>query len=260
MIPVLDSLSAQISTLQSKQWVLISGASSAIAKALINKFCADKEHNIIALSRGFDPELTHLANRHQQLKLIETDYSESHILAVTQFISRHQIRLSSVFICNGFLHSEEHKPEKTIASFDSDFFIKQLQVNTLIPTLWLKYLLALKKQFESCFIVVLSARVGSISDNKLGGWYSYRTTKAALNMMLKTAAIEYARHSKQVKLVAFHPGTTDTPLSKPFQANVAAGKLFSTQFVAAQLCTQLAKLEFNGQAQFIDWQGKNVTW
>ena len=107
---------------------------------------------------------------------------------------------------------------------------------------------------------MLSARVGSIGDNHLGGWYAYRASKAALNMLLKTAAIEYSRRSANVKLLSFHPGTTDTPLSKPFQSSVAADKLFTPDFVAAQLIALMTAADIDGQLAFIDWNGQSIDW
>ena len=94
---------------------------------------------------------------------------------------------------------------------------------------------SLIRKSEAPRIAVLSARVGSLGDNELGGWYSYRASKAALNMMMKCAAIEVRRLNKQAKLVAYHPGTVDSPLSKPFQRSVPEGQLFTPQFSAAQL-------------------------
>ena len=107
---------------------------------------------------------------------------------------------------------------------------------------------------------MLSARVGSIADNHLGGWYSYRCAKAALNMGLKSAAIELARRAKGIKLVAFHPGTVDTPLSEPFQKNVAPEKLFEPAFVAERLDEILAAHAADGELSYLDWAGKAVPW
>ena len=107
---------------------------------------------------------------------------------------------------------------------------------------------------------MFSARVGSIEDNRLGGWYSYRASKAALNMMLKSTAIEFARRSKNIKLIAFHPGTTDTTLSEPFQKNVPVGKLFQPSFVAQQLLSILEDVSVDGRASFLDWKGNDIDW
>ena len=133
-----------------------------------------------------------------------------------------------------------------------------MAANTVTPMLWLKHLTTKIKSKNSCKIVIFTARVGSISDNKLGGWYSYRASKAAINMLIKSAAVELARRAKNIKLISFHPGTTDTPLSKPFQKNVPNGKLFTSEFVASQLLNIVENTEVDGQASFLDWQGKTI--
>jgi NAD(P)-dependent dehydrogenase (short-subunit alcohol dehydrogenase family) len=106
----------------------------------------------------------------------------------------------------------------------------------------------------------MSARVGSIGDNRMGGWHSYRASKAALNMVLKNMAIEYGRRAKNVKLIAFHPGTTDTGLSKPFQGAVPNGKLFSAAFVATRLAQLMDNADLDGQLSYIDWDGQPIPW
>ena len=93
-----------------------------------------------------------------------------------------------------------------------------------------------------------------------GGWYSYRSSKAALNMMLKTAAIELARRAKNIKIIAFHPGTTDTPLSRPFQENVSAGKFFTCGFVAKRLLSIIEHIAIDGTVSYLDWQGNSIDW
>jgi NAD(P)-dependent dehydrogenase (short-subunit alcohol dehydrogenase family) len=134
------------------------------------------------------------------------------------------------------------------------------QANTVVPALWLKLLLGVLVGQQPCIVAALSARVGSIADNRMGGWYAYRASKAALNMMLKTFAIEYARRVKNVKLISFHPGTTDTDLSKPFQASVPKEQLFSTAFVADRLAGIMDQAEVDGQLAFLDWDGKPINW
>jgi len=111
-----------------------------------------------------------------------------------------------------------------------------------------------------CVVAVLSARVGSITDNQLGGWYSYRASKAALNMVLKSAAVEYRRRLPRVKLLAFHPGTTDTALSRPFQRGVAPEKLFSPEFVARRLAQLLDQLQPDGELSYLAWDGSSIEW
>ena len=107
---------------------------------------------------------------------------------------------------------------------------------------------------------MLSARVGSIGDNGLGGWYSYRGSKAALNMMLRCAALEMRRVNPAAKIMAYHPGTVDTPLSQPFQASVAPEKLFSPERAAEALDTVLTSLTADGELSYLDWQGETIPW
>ena len=106
----------------------------------------------------------------------------------------------------------------------------------------------------------ISARVGSIGDCAMGGWYSYRASKAALNMLLKTAAIEFSRRAKNIKLIAFHPGTTDSPLSAPFQHSVADDALFTPEFVAERLLSLCDAHAPDGQLSYLDWAGKPIAW
>jgi len=102
--------------------------------------------------------------------------------------------------------------------------------------------------------------VGSISDNRLGGWYSYRASKAAQNQLLKTLAIELARRNPEAIVLALHPGTTDTGLSRPFQANVAQEKLFTPAFVAEQLLNQIMQATVEDTGSFIAWDGQRIAW
>ena len=105
-----------------------------------------------------------------------------------------------------------------------------------------------------------SARVGSINDNKLGGWYGYRASKAALNMMLKCAQIECQRRAKNISLISYHPGTVETELSKPFQSKVPTGKLFSAHFTVTQLLNIIPSLSAENGPHYIDWQGNTIPW
>lgn len=168
--------------------------------------------------------------------------------------------IQKVFICNGRLHDADLQPEKRLEQFNAEDNQSIIHSNALVPMLWVQALLPYLKHAEQCRLVVFSARVGSISDNHLGGWYSYRASKAALNMLLKTAAIEYQRRAPNVSIIAFHPGTTDTPLSRPFQKNVPAENLLTAEFVAKRLLNLLNTLPATNTLQFTDWQGKSIEW
>jgi len=168
--------------------------------------------------------------------------------------------ISRVCICNGILHNENVWPEKRIEDLSSDALIEVFTINSITPLLWLKSLMALVTAPTDCVITIFNARIGSIGDNRSGGWYSYRASKAALNMLLKTAAIEYARRAKNVKLISFHPGTTDTALSRPFQSSVKKENLFTADFVAEHLANIMNTQHVDGKLSFIDWENKAIEW
>ena len=107
---------------------------------------------------------------------------------------------------------------------------------------------------------MFSARIGSIQDNGKGGWYAYRASKAALNMLMITASIEFRRESAKNSFLLFHPGTTDTYLSQPFQKRMADSAIFQTDFVAKQLIMILDNLVYDGEIKFADWKGETIAW
>jgi NAD(P)-dependent dehydrogenase (short-subunit alcohol dehydrogenase family) len=113
---------------------------------------------------------------------------------------------------------------------------------------------------ERSIFATISAKVGSIGDNRLGGWYGYRASKTALNMFMRTVAIEYSRRCPKNIVVTLHPGTTDTRLSKPFQKNVPPEKLFSVDRTVTQLLTVMENLEEGDSGQFFSWDGSRLPW
>ena len=134
------------------------------------------------------------------------------------------------------------------------------EVNTFLPMRVLAALTPLLKRSEAARIAVLSARVGSIGDNRRGGWYTYRGSKAALNMMLKCAALELRRLNPSAKVLAYHPGTVDTPLSEPFQGSVDPSTLLSPERAAEALDKVLAETEPDGELSYLDWRGDVIPW
>ena len=242
-----------------KKTTLIIGANSDIAKAIALKVIEDKDAQLIVLSRNITFYQQAAFNQANVIEI--NNYHEQEIsLAVNTIQEMKTEDISQVFICHGVLHSKAYQPEKRLEDFSADAFTQVMAANTVTPMLWLKHLTTKIKSKNSCKIVIFTARVGSISDNNLGGWYSYRASKAAINMLIKSAAVELARRAKNIKLISFHPGTTDTPLSKPFQKNVPNGKLFTSEFVASQLLNIVENTEVDGQASFLDWQGKTIPW
>ncbi|WP_194944976.1 SDR family NAD(P)-dependent oxidoreductase [Shewanella sp. TC10] len=259
---------------------IIIGASSGIAKAIVKalkqQLChTDNLKQIITISQStaycaIEHNIEHDAKNQLNHLHITSDYSQQSIATICQSLCDIKGHITKVFICNGRLHTihRDNKasqsppiaPEKRLEDISPESMQAIFNSNAIVPLLWLQNLVNLVKGKQQCVISILSARVGSISDNHLGGWYSYRASKSALNMLIKTSAIEYARRAKNCKLIAFHPGTTDTELSKPFQANVPEGKLFSAEFVAKQLLSIHQQLTFDSEAEFLDWQGKTITW
>jgi NAD(P)-dependent dehydrogenase (short-subunit alcohol dehydrogenase family) len=165
-----------------------------------------------------------------------------------------------VIVATGLLHDDASgmRPEKTWRTIDADAMRRSFEINTIGPTLIAKYVLPLLPQDRRTVFAVLSARVGSISDNRLGGWYSYRASKAALNQIIRCFAIELALKRPLAICVGLHPGTVDTALSKPFQSNVADGKLFTTDQSAAHLLDVIAALTPVQSGRLFDWAGREI--
>lgn len=238
---------------------LVLGASGGLAQAIIGELMADPEiGTVIAISRSAAPE--NVSAGTVKPTWIETEYTEPAMAAVVEQLQSFAGRITRVVICHGILHSETLWPEKRLEDICAEALQSVFQANTVVPVLWLKLLHRLLKSKQRCVVAALSARVGSIGDNHLGGWYAYRSSKAALNMMLRTLSIEYGRRVKNVKIISFHPGTTDTALSKPFQASVPSDKLFTPEFVAERLCGIMNEAEIDGQLSYLDWDNKSIPW
>lgn len=164
-----------------------------------------------------------------------------------------------VIVATGLLHDGRQGPEKTYRELDPAWLARTLAVNAIGPALVAKHLLPLMPKQGRTVFAVLSARVGSISDNKLGGWYGYRMAKAAANQLVRTLAIEERRRNDRSIVVGLHPGTVDTSLSKPFQANVRPGTLFTPDRAASQLLDVIDGLKVPDSGKLFDFEGKEVT-
>lgn len=160
-----------------------------------------------------------------------------------------------VLIATGWLHDEQRQPEKRLAELDAAHLLHSYQLNAVGPALLVRALDDGLPRRHPVRFGVLSARVGSISDNRLGGWHSYRASKAALNMLLKNMAIEWDRARKPRIVVGLQPGTTDTALSAPFQRNLAAGQLQSPAFTAERLVRVMRNLEPGDSGRLFDFEG-----
>lgn len=166
--------------------------------------------------------------------------------------------LDLVVVATGLLHGEDKGPEKSTRALDADWMLRNYRINTVGPMLVARHALPKMRRDAKTVFAALSARVGSISDNRLGGWHSYRMAKAALNMGLRNLAIEHARRWPSGLVVGLHPGTVDTGLSKPFQGNVADGKLFDADWAAGEMLRVLDGLGPEATGRVFDYAGERV--
>ena len=149
-------------------------------------------------------------------------------------------------------------PERSFKALDGDALVEMVRINTIGPALIAKHVLPLLPRDRRSVFAALSARVGSIGDNRLGGWHSYRASKAALNMLIRNFAIEMGRTHKQSVVVGLHPGTVDTPLSEPFQSGLPEGQLTDADEAAANLLAVIDSLGPDQSGDIFDWKGERI--
>ena len=230
------------------------GSSGGIGAALIEQLVQSSQvARIHALSRsGRSHPSPKVAN-------LTFDFTEEDSLIAAAQALQEVGPFDLILVATGLLQGEGISPEKNLRALSHDGFAKSFEINTIGPAMTAKYFVPLLRRDEKAVFAALSARVGSISDNRLGGWYAYRASKAALNMVLKTLAIEIGRRFKNQIIVGLHPGTVDTDLSKPFQGNVPEGKLFTAEFSAEKLLDVVDGLSAEDSGNLFDWAGKQVT-
>lgn len=185
---------------------------------------------------------------------------EAEVAAGIEKVRQSTRQLHLVLYCVGVLHQEELQPEKSLQQIQSEHLLRYFQVNSVGAVLLAKHVVPLLKHGDRSVFAAISAKVGSIGDNQLGGWYGYRASKAALNMLMRTTAIEYRRKSPNTLVVMLHPGTTDTRLSKPFQRNVPPDKLFAVERTVTQLLQVIDQLQPDQTGQFFSWDGSCLPW
>jgi NAD(P)-dependent dehydrogenase (short-subunit alcohol dehydrogenase family) len=171
-------------------------------------------------------------------------------------------RAHLVVNCSGVLHDERQgmRPEKRLADLRAESLARAFAINATGPLLVARHFEPLLAHPERAVFASLSARVGSIGDNRLGGWYAYRASKAAQNQFMRTVAVEWARSRRNVIVASLHPGTTDTDLSRPFQGNVPPEKLFSVERTVTQLLGVMDRLGPDDSGQFFGWDGERIPW
>ncbi len=163
-----------------------------------------------------------------------------------------------VIVATGLLHQGGRGPERATKELDGEWLAALFAVNAIGPALVAKHVLPLMPRVGRTVFAALSARVGSIADNRLGGWHGYRASKAALNQLIRTIAIEERRRNPSAIVVALHPGTVDTTLSRPFQANVKPGQLFAADRAAVQLLDVIDGLRPPDSGKLFAWDGAEI--
>ena len=178
-----------------------------------------------------------LALTDERLHRVQLDVTETTgIQQLVQLIKQDNCSPDFVIHCAGILHEKGIQPEKALSQCDADTLKRVFEVNSIGPLMLARALIPLMPRSRTAHFTVLSAMVGSIGDNRLGGWYAYRASKAALNQFMRTLSIECRRTHPDLCITSIHPGTTDTGLSRPFQANVKDGKLYTPEQSAAGFC------------------------
>lgn len=186
------------------------------------------------------------------------DLSDEDSIATAATQVKNCAPLDLIFIATGLLQDDAIRPEKSYHMQTQAAYEKAFAVNCIGPALIGKHFLPLLARDRRSIFAVLSARVGSISDNHLGGWYAYRASKAALNMVVRNFAVELARSHPQAIAVALHPGTVDTALSQPFQRNVEPEKLFTPDDAATKLFAVLGGLTPADSGNLFAWDGQKI--
>ena len=223
---------------------IIIGASGGIGAALVETLRDEDEYQVTALARSFE------GDAHIDI----TD--EASVAAAAERCAPMKPEL--IILATGLLHEGERGPEKALRDLDGDWLARTFAVNAIGPALVAKHFLPIMKDSGITRFAALSARVGSVSDNRLGGWYGYRASKAALNQMIRTLAIEWRRKNERSIVVGLHPGTVDTALAEPFQGNVPEGKLFSADRAAVQLLDVLDDLKPGDSGRIFAWDGEEI--
>ncbi|WP_415901793.1 SDR family NAD(P)-dependent oxidoreductase [Neptuniibacter sp. QD29_5] len=236
--------------------VVLIGATGGIGSALIKHLIQDPDvGHIFAFSRLPAEKPIERCNDKVTYGYLDL-YSEKSISQLGVLLDN--VELDLVLVCSGLLRDEQTQPEKRLSQINMENFQKLFHINATAPMLIAQQLVPLLSKKRKVVFAVISARVGSISDNRLGGWYGYRASKSALNMLLKTLSIETQRKTPESIIVGLHPGTVNTSLSKPFQTKVPEGKLFTPEQSAAYLLGVVDRLVPEQSGKVFAWDGAEI--
>ncbi|MDG2060467.1 MAG: SDR family oxidoreductase [SAR86 cluster bacterium] len=243
---------------------IVQGGSRGIGLSMVENLLKKRNlGHIIATSRTCSSELKGLLESDARLSWYALDLEdEKSINGFSENISSIFSKVHLLINCSGFLHDNEViYPEKKFLDIHLNQFTKTFMTNVFGPMILTRNLYPLLSHNEISSIVNISARIGSLKDNQLGGWYSYRSSKAALNMFTKNLAIEMKRSTNSPNIcVSLHPGTVSTDLSDPFTRNISENKIFTPEESAKQLIDIIYNLTPSDSGKFFDWSKKEIPW
>ena len=229
---------------------VVIGATGGIGRAMVQRIVADGAFDTVwAVSRS--------GGAFAGAKALTADLEDEASLATAAERIGQGPAPTLIVVATGVLH-DGLQPERSFRQLDAEHFLRDYRINAVGPALAAKHLLPLMPRDRRAVFAALSARVGSIADNRLGGWHAYRASKAALNMILRNLSVEMARSHPQAVVAGLHPGTVATDLSAPFQKGVAEGKLFTADYSAERLLSVLADLTPADSGGVFAWDGARV--
>lgn len=231
--------------------VAVIGAQGGIGRALVSRL---SQHPAISTLHAFArrPDEVWAGDKIAPAPMDLTD--EASIKAAARKLNAPRL----VVVASGILHDATHRPEKSWRELDAEWLERAMRINAFGPALIAKHFLPKLPRDGKSVFAVLSARVGSIGDNQLGGWYGYRASKAALNMLVKTLSIELGRTHPQACALCLHPGTVDTALSGPFQRGVPSDRLFTPDYSAECLLRVIDNADASMSGGFYAWDGQPI--
>ncbi len=236
-------------------WAVVVGAGGGIGGALVAALADDADlAGVVALSRRPGPAADGRRVRTGAIDIGDPDSIER----AAERLAGLGVPIRLVIVATGMLHDGQIQPEKSYRALDADGLLESYRINAVGPALVARSMLPLLAPSGRSVFAALSARVGSIGDNRSGGWHGYRASKAALNMILRNLAIETRRRTPELICVGLHPGTVETGLSRPFQRNVPGPKLFTAAFAAERLLSVIDGLRPEDSGSVLDWQGETV--
>ncbi len=222
---------------------VVAGATGGIGAAFVRTLeQTGRFTRVVAAARGNDTRLDLL--------------DPASIAAFAASLEGERIRL--IIDATGFLHDETRRPEKSWRELDAEHMAYSYAVNAIGPALMMQHLLPLLPREGKSAFVTLSAKVGSIGDNRIGGWYSYRASKAALNQIVRCASIELGRRWREALCVAMHPGTVHSPLTQPFAKSGL--NVREPDVAAAEMLAVIDGLTSEDSGGFFDYRGERLPW